>query len=209
MKLLVSFLLLSFTGLLHASEDSYLLPITRDGVTHTMITYNFWSGEYPNPVIHVQPSKNNWSTVIGYSSLRNLGKKKVCSIKTGIYHPWTKDKISLINYYSITPKINYLVQQDTILEDQKVKKGDTIKNEFYLSEGFCSYLLSDKTDIEAKCIDNSTQFKRIKFPAHPAEQWLYLSCKEGYKIFVQDTDLLSQANVNEGGISGYGEVAKK
>jgi len=131
----------------------------------------FWSGEYPAPVIHIQPSKNNWGTV-------NLGNNK-CSIKTGIYHPWTKDKISLINYYSITPKINYLVQQDTILDGQKVKKGDTIKNEFYLSEGFCSYLLNDKTEITVHCLANSTQFKRIKFPAHPAEQWLYLSCKEG------------------------------
>jgi len=158
----ISKLFINFTGLLHASEDSYLLPITRDGVTHTMIAYNFWSGEYPNLVINVQASKNNWGTVMGYPSLRNLGKKKVSSIKTGIYHPWTKDKISLINYYSITPKINYLVQQDTILDGQKVKKGDTIKNEFYLSEGFCSYLLSDKTEITVHCLGNSTQFKRIK-----------------------------------------------
>lgn len=209
MKLSLSLLLLVFTAYLHASEAPYLLPITRNGVTHTMIAYNFWSGEYPEPVIYVQPSQGRWGKVMGYSSLRNIVKRKQCTVKSGIYHPWSNDKISLINYYSIVPRKSYLVQRDTAFEGQKFKKGDKLVNEVYLSEGFCSYILNDQKErLVTHCIGEVTQFKSTKYPSHPSEQWLYLSCKEGYKVFVQDSDLLTQPDINKGQISGYGEVTK-
>ena len=210
MKLLLSLVLLIFTAYLHASEEPYLIPITRDGMTHTMVAYNSWSGEYPEPVIRVQPSQSKWNKVMGYPSLRNTVNKKECTIKTGTYHPWSEDKISLISYYSIEPKISYLAQSDIMFEGQKFKKGDKLDNEVYLSEGFCSYVLNGKKErLRTNCIGEDTHFKITKYPTHPSEQWLYLSCKEGYKVFVQDSDLLSQPNVTEGQMYGYGEVTKK
>ena len=172
-----------------------------------MVAINFWRGEYPGPVIDIQPSKNGWSEIMGYSSLRNPANKKVCSVKAGTYHPWTKDNISLISYYSIIPRIDYVSQLDTILENTKVKEGDKLQREVYLSEGFCSYLFNGETKLETQCVDKPDQFQAINYPAHSSEQWLYLSCREGHKVFVQDSDLLNQPNVREGQISGYGEVS--
>ena len=209
MKLLVSLLLLIFDTFLYAHDKPYLLPITRNGVTHTMVAYNFWSGEYPQPVIYIQPGRNNTSKIRGYASLRTPGKKKSCTVKSGIYHPWSKNKISLINYYSIIPIINYVAKNDTILNDQKIKKGDRLGHEVYLAEGSCAYLFNGKIKLETSCIDEDPKFKITKYPSHPSEQWLHLSCKEGYNIFVQDRDLLTQPNVRKGRILGYGEVTEK
>jgi len=214
MKKIILYSIIFFLGMSSLSArmvvDSYALPITRNGVTHLMVAYNFWSGEYPKPVIYVKHSQNNWTRIKGYTSLRTPNKKKVCSIKTGIYHPWSKDKISLINYYSIIPKVDYMAKKNTILDSQKIKKGDILENEVYIAEGSCSYLLNRKKKITTVCIENSaeipTEFKRIKNPSYAPEQWLYLNCHEGYHIFVQDIDLLRQPNVRKGKISGYGRV---
>jgi len=214
MKLFMS-LSIFLTLLLQASDEPYLISIERNGSKYTMLTYNFWSGEYPSPVISVKSKKKRWIKVMGYSSLRSLSKKKSCTIKTGIYHPWSKDKTSLINYYSIISQVSYLIQNNTTIEDInnkdiKFKKGDKLKNEVYLDEGFCSYGLEDGTRFEAFCIDKKDKnFKRIDLPSHPLEQWLYLACKEKYNIFVQDKDLLSQPYVKEGRISHYGAVVGK
>ena len=189
---------------------SYTLPITRNGVTHSMVAYNYWSGEYPKPVIYVKGNQNKWVKIKGYASLRKPVKRKVCSIKTGIYHPWSKDRISLINYYSIIPKVDYIVKKNTVLDSQEIKKEDKLENEIYIAEGICSYLLYKKKQITTVCvkegIEYPTAFKHIKHPAHSSEQWLYLNCREGYHVFVQDVNLLRQPNVREGTISGYGRV---
>lgn len=198
------------TLLVQANEDPYTLPITRDGVTHTMLAYNFWSGEYPSPVIDVQADLNKTRKIMGYPTLRKPNKKKSCTIKAGIYHPWSQDKTSLINYYTIVPNVRYLVERSTMLDNIRLKKGDELNEEIYLSEGFCSYLLNGESAVETMCLGaEDKRFKRIESPSHPAEQWLYLRCMEGDKLFVQDSDLLTQTGVVEGQIIGYGEVAKR
>lgn len=208
MKLLLT-LSLATTLFLQANDNPYQLPITRDGVTHTMLAYNFWSGEYPSPVIYLQPDTNKQRQIRGYTTLRNPNQQKVCTVKSGIYHPWSHDKTSLIHYYSIVPNICYRVQNDTLFENHQLKRGDELQKEIYLSEGYCSYLLNGKTAIESTCIDQQdTHFKRMESPSHPSEQWLHLACHEGYTVFVQDSDLLTQPHVSEGTIVGYGEVSK-
>ncbi len=211
MKLSLSLLLLVFTASLHAGDNPYPLPITRHGVTHTMVAYNFWSGEYPQPVINVESGRQgNWTKIMGYTSLRRTVKRKKCTVRSGIYHPWSKERISLINYYSIVPRVSYLVQNATTINGQRFKKGDRLENEVYLSEGFCSYTIHGRKErFETYCIDEDTHFKKIQYPAHASEQWLYLKCKEGYNVFVQDSDLLTQPNVNKGQISKYGKVRRR
>ena len=210
MKLSLSILMLTLISLGQANEDPYPIPITRNGTTQTMIANNFWSREYPEPVINVQPTNKKWNRIYGYASLRKLDKKKPCTIQSGLYHPWSKRSNSLINFYSILPKTDYLVQKDTTLEEQKLKKGDTLKNEIYLAEGYCSYTLNGKKRFEAVCItDKDKAFRLIKPPLGEKEQWLYLQCKEGYKVFVQDKMLLAQKNVSKGRIKFYGEVSAK
>lgn len=209
MKLLLTLPIMA-TLFLQANEDSYLLPITRDGTTHTMLAYNFWSGEYPSPVIDVQADRNKTRKIMGYTTLRNPDKKKACTIKSGIYHPWSQDKTSLINYYTIVPNVSYLAHGDNVLENLKLKKGDQLKEEIYLAEGYCSYLLNGKIALETMCIgEENSHFKRVEVRSHATEQWLYLTCQEGYKLFVEDKGLLTQKGVIEGKIIGYGEVGKK
>lgn len=209
MKLFIG-LFMVLTLFVQASEEPYLLPIERNGTTHTMLSYNFWSGEYPHPVISVWSTKNKWVTIEGYSSLRKLDTKKSCTIQTGIYHPWSRTKNSIINYYSIIPQVNYEVQKETVLEGKQFKKGDKLNKELYLSEGFCAYALKNGKRFDAFCIDEKDKnFKRIESPSHPSEQWLYVRCKENYNIFVKDSDLLGQAHVKEGQITGYGEVSSQ
>ena len=210
MKLSIPILLLTFTFTNANNEKSYTIPITRNGVTQTMIAYNFWRGEYPTPVIDVKASKKRWNKIFGYSSLRKVDKKRACTIRSGLYHPWSKDITSIINFYSVIPKIDYIVKKDTKLEDEILKKGDKLENEVYLSEGYCKYTLNSKRSFESFCIsDDNREFKLIKHPTHNKEQWLYLECKEGYNIFIKDEDLLTQKNVSKGAIKGYGEVKMK
>jgi len=189
---------------------SYTLPVTRNGVTHYMVAYNYWSGEYPKPVIYVKGNQNRWVKIKGYTSLRDLTNRKICNIKIGIYHPWSKDDISLINYYSIIPKIDYIAKRNTILNSQKINKGDKLDNEVYIAEGSCSYILNKKREITTICVEGGAEdldsFKQMRYPTHPSEQWLYLNCREGYHIFVRDIDLLREPNVSEGVISGYRSV---
>jgi len=204
-------LILVISGLDAGSKmGSYALPITRHGVTHSMVAYNFWSGEYPKPVIYVERTHGKWTKIKGYASLRRLTERKVCSIKSGLYHPLSRDKTSLINYYSIIPKIDYAARRNTVLDNQHIQKGDRLENEFYIAEGSCVYLLNKRKQITTTCIEEAVEdpsvFRRIEKPSHPREQWLYLNCREGYKVFVRDADLLSQPNVRRGAISGYGRV---
>jgi len=207
MKLSIPMLIVTLTCTNANNIKPYTIPITRNGVTHTMIAYNFWSGEYPLPVINVKPTKKKWTKIFGYSSLQKVDKKIACTIKSGLYHPWSKDTSSIINFYSIVPKIDYIVKKDTQLEDEMLNKGDKLENEVYLSEGYCKYTLNSKKSFESFCINNENrEFKLIKHPTHNKEQWLYLECKEGYNIFIKDKDLLTEQNVSKGTIKGYGEV---
>ena len=194
--------------------NSYTSTIVRHGIAHKMVVYNYWSGEYPNPVIYVKPTMDGWRKINGYLSLRNPKSRKVCTIKSGIYHPWSKDRISLIGYYSIMPQVNYIVLKNNILDEQRIRRGDRLNNEIYIAEGSCNYKLNNRKNITTTCVENfiegsiknSREFKQIKTPSHPSEQWLYLKCREGYNIFVRDKDLLHQHGVRKGMISGYGKV---
>jgi len=195
-----------------SGSHSSTIPVTRNGVTRKMVAYNYWSGEYPKPVINVAGSVKGWIKIKGYASLRKLTKKKVCTIKTGIYHPWSKDNTSVIDYFTITGEVDYKARKSFLLDEKKIKKGDTLENEMYIAEGSCSYLWNKKKEIETTCIEeaapSSSVYRRIKYPAHPREQWLYLDCREGYHIFVRDVDLLRVPNIRKGRIVGYGKVAK-
>jgi len=190
---------------------SQTVPTTRKGVTYSMVAYNFWSGEYPKPVIYVKKTDDSWRKIEGYASLRKLTERKICSIRPGIYHPWSKDKTSLIDFYTLTPKIDYVAKSNATLDEQQIQRGDRLENEFYIAEGSCSYLLNKRRQITTTCIKEAVEdpsiFSRTKKRSHPREQWLYLNCKEGYNVFVKDTDLLKQPNVKKGKIIEYGKVA--
>ena len=191
-----------------AGSEPYVVPITRAETTHKMVAAPWWSGEYPSPIIHVAAKKGKTVTIQGHESLRALTKPtKACTISTGVYHPWSKEH-SIETFYSIIPWVQYEVLAD--VPDNGFKKGDSLENESYAAEGYCTYThKSGKTtqNVQVFCDDLAgPAYKKIAHPTHPEEQWLYLNCAEGYKVFVLDTDLSQQTGNMEGKICGYGEV---
>ena len=189
-----------------ASDKSYQLPITRNGKTTTRVAHNYWAGEYPSPVINVQTGGKGNLIVKGYKSLRKLNEPVKCSIKKGLYHPWSKTGNSVITYYTIGPRNEIKATKNTQLDDYKIRKGQTIKNIMPAGEGYCNGLLNGK-EISYFC-DNadSPDFVETIPSDEKWEQWLYVKCRQGYNAFIQDKALLKYKNITKGKVESYGKV---
>lgn len=220
LKLFFVIIALSFS--ICADEVPYKIDITRDGKTSTQVAYNFWSGEYPSPVINVHANETGKTTIEGYASLRDKKERKACTVKNGLYHPWAKEENSLINFYTITPVEDYEVvvapaqEGGEGLGEERLKVGDKILNVIYLAEGISQGTLHTPNkpdtlmDFYSDMLEtNAKMFKKIQETntANIVEQWLYVKCEEGHNVFVEDEDLLSQKGVKEGQITGYGSIS--
>jgi hypothetical protein len=195
--------------------SSYLLPVTRGGVTTRRVAANFWAGEYPQPVIDVRSRKEGTTRVTGFASLRELTKPRRCTIQNGIYHPWSSSAGSLVTFYRLTAERNYQAIRGTQLGDAQLIQGARLERVFYLSEGYCRGSLTEGSDIAFRCseLDHNADLVRegqgdggVAEPDEFEEQWLYLRCSEGYDVFISDGDLLATSRVKEGKILRYGAV---
>lgn len=196
-----------------ASSGSYLLTVTRDRRKHTRVAANFWSGEYPSPVIDVLSKTAGELTVPAVKNLRDRSGAVRCTISHGVYHPWSKTKSSAIAFYQIIPLVEYQCLQRATVGETPLKKGDKISRLIYLGEGICQGVLlrsgRKEITVDFPCEEaNETRGMKLvtKNDTEPKEQWLYLSCKEGYKAFIRDEDLLAQPGVGPGTFDGYGSV---
>lgn len=220
-KLLPIAILLSVA--IRAEEIPYKIDVIRDGKLHHQVAYHFWSGEYPMPVININAGKRGKTTIKGYATLREKTQLKPCTVKNGLYHPWSKDKNSYINFYTIIPIESYEIvstlssEVQSDLGETKVKVGDKILNIAYLGEGYSQGILHSSTDedtlisFQSEIFENNPKvFKRIDdiSTLKTKEQWLYLKCEESYNVFVQDKHLLAQKGIKEGQVTGYGEISK-
>ncbi len=215
------------------AQSSYKLDIVRDGKTQQKMTFNSWSGEYPQPVIDVNSKVQGSTSIQAYKSLRNLTESLSCTVKNGIYHPWslTNQKNGTI-YYTIKAQEDYQVRKQTSLdsfvfdsqnpsgrkETYNFAPGDFLENIYYASEGTCignqvqiikKQRITAEISFSCEALDNKNIFKRLtpqSVKDDTLEQWLYVSCTEGYKAFIRDTDLLKTPNVKEGTIVEYGVV---
>ncbi len=222
-KALFLLLVLFVSQSAYSQVESYLIPVTRDGVKETRLVYNLWSDEYPSPVINVSQDME----ISAHASVRKLDEVKSCTIEKGIYHPWSQTKNSIEVYYTITERSSYKAKADTVVQETfseatgigsiSVKKGDRVDNIIYLSEGWCLGDLVTKNGTPLKTeficdsvVDNSDFQSVYKAFGEGGffEQWMYLSCAEGYNAFVKDSDLLEMPHVKEGQILGYGEVGQ-
>lgn len=219
----------SSTNLSAEHFESYKLPITRGDKKTTRMAYNFWSGEWPFPVIDVNSTEKGQTKIVGYMSLRNPtdADKVSCTIENGIYHPWSEKDPSLLTYYTVTQSNDFKVVKDTTYELYNEKKKKLVKvkvpkrasfnNVVYYAENECGSIYKvGKTSrpFSSDCgfffenpalvkASDETEFK---------EQWLYLTCEEKnadgkpIKVFVQDTNLLSQPGIEHGCPGEYGQV---
>ncbi len=219
-----------------AETGSYKLEVVRNGTTHLQVALNTWQSEYPSPVIDVSSKKKNGTTQIkGWESLRQLTVSKSCTIKNGLYHPWSQTKNSVINYYTLAPAVDYVVTKDVPVDvasafypevgnSVALKAGDELVNIVYLAEGISmatlvsnsteQYIYADYGALEnAEYFTKTLETKALKSVTYEDgttydanEQWLYVKCAEGYNVFVEDTELLKQKGVKEGNVTGYGEI---
>lgn len=211
--------------------ESYPLPITRSGIKKTRVAYNFWSGEWPNPVIDVNSDKKTGETTIqAYTTLRTPSEDNQvsCTIKNGLYHPWSKTDHSSIIYYSISSREEYLAKEDTFLpmfdnegneKRLQIPKDSLISNVIYYAEGFCGAILrmgEKARAISANCDffseNKSLVLKTTNEDKDYSEQWLYLKCSERdkhgepIKAFVRDEEILKQPGIKQGCPAYYGSV---
>lgn len=224
--------LIAFVSVSATAESSvYELPITREGVTTERVAYNFWSGEWPGPVIRVNSTKKGVTTINAYKSLRVLSNKNkvACTVKNGVYHPWAqiwdnevtgekaKTQNSVVTYYTIAAKNEYVVTQTNTpdwiemydtngveLPSPTLDKGSKVLV-VYGGEGYCLGSTGGE-DYYFPCdaIDQDSNYKQTVTPDDFYEQWLYVQCDEGYNAFVQDSSLLAQPGVSEGEFLEYG-----
>jgi hypothetical protein len=207
-------LLLSLCGMVSAEVTSYTLPVTRDGKKTTRLAYEFWSGEYPGPIIDLNSKSSGTTTVPAQASVRDLSEPHACAIQNGVYHPWSGDKKSLITFYTLTAVKSYQSEKDQEFNGQKIKKGDRISHVIYLAEGMCQARWGrpgekDQPVEEFTCaeLDDPLAFTPVEGRDDPfLEQWLYVQCGDGKKAFVQDNQLLAAPGAKEGQLVTYGEV---
>lgn len=201
------------------ADDSYVLPISRASSTVEMVAYNFWSGEYPGPVINVKSDQAGTTTVQAYKSLRQLDQPVACTIKNGLYHPWASPSSPTV-FYTIAPNVKYVVKKDATLTyypknesvDMTVdlKVGDVLEREVYVGENYCSIAIPVKgvlTEVGIGCdaTTDETVFQKV-VGGGDTEQWLYVKCENGEKAFVRDQSLLAEPGVTEGQVIEYGTV---
>lgn len=209
--------------------ESYKLPITRGGQKSTRVAYNFWSGEWPQPVIDIHSQQKGTTRIQAFTNLRNPtdADRVNCTIKNGLYHPWSQQDPSLITYYTIANIADFNVVKNTSyqiyndktkkLETVQVPKGAKFLNVVYYAENQCGAIYKmGKTSrpFTESCdffFENKDLVKTTQEPAF-SEQWLYFSCEEKdvsgktLKAFVRDEELLKQEGVTQGCPGEYGFV---
>ncbi|MEN0059553.1 MAG: hypothetical protein AAGB31_12010 [Bdellovibrio sp.] len=207
-----------------APLNTYKLPITREGKTITRVAVNSWGGEYPKPIIDVNSRIAGTTKIKGYASLRTLGKPVSCTIKNGIYHPWSQTTSSVINFYSIYNELDYRAKKDTTLgeyEKVSIPQGTPVINVVAYGANFCgatSVIDKKSTAISFSCedLDNTDLFEKTSQSEFFEEQWLYVACAEKEtdgsqrKVFIRDMELFKYPHVKQGEYGPqYGKVESR
>ncbi|MBS1972222.1 MAG: hypothetical protein JSU04_18090 [Bdellovibrionales bacterium] len=206
---------------------SYKLPITRNGKQTTRVASSYWVGEWPMPMIDVLSDFPGTTKISAYTNLRNPREqdKVACTIKNGVYHPWSNNDPSAANYYTLSDVQDYKALRDVTYSaysykqkkeiKMKIPKGALITNVVYGSEGYCSATLKiGKTlrSIDEACsfFMENKDFQKISADDNFSEQWIYMTCEEkdssgrNVKAFVQDKSLQAEPGVKDGCPKAYG-----
>lgn len=232
--ILIGSLVLATAASAQTESASKLQTIVRDNKSQTVVEYDFWSYEYPSPVIDVSSKlAGGKTTITAQKSLVQLGQPVSCTIKNGIYHPWSSTENSIERFTTLSSLREFRARRAHTLtfpdysEEKgpfeskiRVRRGDVFTRLIYTSEGYCnvehvnSKLVRKDLVVECSVFDNKRLYaetaKSTPLPKEGetaySEQWLTLSCAEGYSALVRDEDLLKVPTVKMGAILGYGTV---
>lgn len=197
---------------------SYLLDVTRDGKAMTEVVYDWWSGEWPGPIVNVNAEAPGETTIQAFSGLQVLDTPVSCTIKNGLYHPWG-DSPSLVSFHSIVPESNYTAKvavdfpfddRSGVTQTAHLAPGDVLRRLTYDSEGYCTVMIPVNGALVQGQISCDQILPQVQFDAYVGEgveeQWFSMACAEGTTAFVQDSALLAQPGIKEGQFGEYGTV---
>ena len=214
-----------YSLLCFAEINYYRLPVTRDGATETKLAYSFWAGEYPGPIMDVTEA----ITLSSYSSLEKLDVSKPCTIEKGLYHPWSEEKTSALNYFTITNIATLTAKTDSqftfllAIDDenfeeraQVIKAGEMITDIHGADGEWCfGRFVNSKNQsqtIDFNCAEleyNLDEFQLTnQVMPENVEQWIQVQCKEGYQAFISDLEVLKSDKVRDGEFLDYGIVSR-
>jgi hypothetical protein len=175
------------------SHQPSKIDVVREGKTIKQILINLWQGESPSPMIDIHSKEAGTTTVQGWTNFQNLDQKQSCTIKNGLYHPWSNTENSVLGFYTLAGVEDYSVIQDLpreiyraffIFEDAvpPIKKGDKIVNGIYIAEGVSWGIL-----VQGE-LQTLVNFQARVFKENP----LYFTAIEKTSNLVETTDPLSK-----------------
>jgi hypothetical protein len=171
---------------------------------------DFWSGEYPTPVIKVTAAtKVKALKEIPFGSRPHVIPVS-CTLNKGVYHPWARKTKAA--YYSVTgitvheAKVATTIELDQARGMTKVSlnPGEVVRQLAYHGEGYCLVEVKGLKGV-AFCLDEK-EFK-ILISNDYYHQYLKASCQEGYQAYISVTDdIFTIKGIESGNITDYGHV---
>jgi len=167
--------------------------------------YDGWSGEYPGPILQINQPIN----VSARSIVCDLKPSLPCTVKPGLYHPWSE--ISEATFKTVGKVQRFMTLKKVKFWGVTVPKGTEVIEQFYAAEGQCGLVINGKS-FQDMCVsggDRTDEFQELPqaSPGFENQQYLGVECAEGHKGWVHiNQALLAIPVVQEGEILDYGEV---
>lgn len=163
-----------------------------------MAAVEFWSGEYPSPVMQVDREVSLPARPDPCDERPSVP----CAIPAGLYHPWAGQGRYLTlqesTFYRATAAFTYS-------EGPALRQGDTLELTHYLAEGMCA-LVHRGTRFDASCPDaDNLPLELIREPATEPQQLFDPGCGAWLDV---DSALFVRPEIQHGRITGYGEVGR-
>ena len=175
---------------------------------------NFWSGEYPSPVVNVL-ADTKIDGVINYRK-KTKSNIKACTLPRGQYHPWSMENKD--RYVSGQPILHYKARSRTMLhgviKGQKrgsrfpLRKNSLISVFSYLSEGQCLLSVGKKAiELVAECPDPKKFEPLNKVNMGRERQLFKADCKEGFIAWIEvNKALFKNKSIEQGSHMGWGKL---
>ena len=164
-----------------------------------------WQGEYPGPVVHVMQS-----ATLPYRALPCGPIAGQCVVSPGLYHPWGR---AATGFATVRPVLKYRLSRDfTDSEGIAYREGDIVEVTAYLGEGFCAFRINGREE-SGECPgmfdESASAFVALNPEAEnlPETQLFQTRCEDGTSAWIDAAVALAADGVEEGVITGYGEVA--
>jgi hypothetical protein len=161
-----------------------------------------WQGEYPGPVVSVGSKVQ----LVGRGEPCQETASIACTVPVGLYHPWGDQGAGFATIRGVD---RYNATRSRKLWDGEVAAGTEVEVIGYFGEGFCLYRSGGK-EIQGECpgMMPDDGFVEIPTPDVTEIQSFQVKCDNGVQAWIDVDDALWTVDgVDEGAITGYGEVS--